>query len=144
MFAKYSPIYTIQIFFGVCRQLLDDVPVQANIIDRRQWDLDIYDGYTVRGTYQILTALVSSTIDATRELVWHKQVPMKVSIVAWRLLKTGCRLDVTSIGATFLRSREIFVCQGAVMRSQRPICFSIVMFSGRYGSISGLGLVCLV
>ena len=36
------------------------------------------------------------------------------------------------------------MCQAAVKRSQRPICSFIVMFSGRYGSISGRGLVCLV
>ena len=61
--------------------------MQANIIDRWQWDPDIHDGYTMRGAYQILTDLASSTIDTTRDLVWHKQVPLKVSIVAWRLLK---------------------------------------------------------
>jgi hypothetical protein len=27
------------------------------------------------------------TIDATENLIWHKQVPLKASIVAWRLLK---------------------------------------------------------
>jgi hypothetical protein len=30
-----------------CRQLLDGVIVQANIIVRWQWDPDIHDGYTV-------------------------------------------------------------------------------------------------
>jgi len=70
-----------------CRLLLDGVSVQANIIDRWQWDPDIHDGYTVRGAYQILTDSASSTFDTTRDLVWHKQVPLKVSIVAWRMLK---------------------------------------------------------
>jgi len=31
--------------------------------------------------------MAAPTIDATENLIWHKQVPMKVSIVAWRLLK---------------------------------------------------------
>jgi len=70
-----------------CRQLLDGVIVQANILDRWQWDPDIHEGYTIRGAYQILTTRVSSTTKATRDLVWHKQVPLKVSTVAWRLLK---------------------------------------------------------
>jgi len=72
---------------AACRLLLDGVSVQANIIDRWQWDPDIQDGYTVWGAYQILTDSASSTFDTTRDLVWHKQVPLKVSIVAWRLLK---------------------------------------------------------
>ena len=70
-----------------CRQLLDGVIAQANILDRWQWDPDIHEGYTIRGAYQILTTQVSSTTEATRNLVWHNQVPLKVSIVAWRLLK---------------------------------------------------------
>jgi hypothetical protein len=34
-----------------------------------------------------LTTQDSLIADATRDLVWHKQVPLKVSILAWRLLK---------------------------------------------------------
>lgn len=30
-----------------CRLLLDGVSVQANILDKWQWDPDIHDGYTV-------------------------------------------------------------------------------------------------
>jgi len=70
-----------------CRELLDDVLLQDNILDRWQWDQDIHDEYTVIDAYQILTTPVSSTLDATRDLIWHKQVPLKVSIVVWRLLK---------------------------------------------------------
>jgi len=69
-----------------CRFLLDNVFVQSIVSDRWQWDLDTHDGYTVRGVYQILTTPTSPTIVATDELVWHKLVPLKVSIVAWRLL----------------------------------------------------------
>ena len=39
------------------------------------------------GAYQILTSTVPPQVDATIDLVWHKQVSLKVSIVAWRLLK---------------------------------------------------------
>jgi len=70
-----------------CRQLLDSVILQTNTLDRWQWDPNIHDGYTVRGAYQILTIQDSLTVDVTRDLVCHKQVPLKVSIVAWRLLK---------------------------------------------------------
>ncbi|RHN58033.1 putative reverse transcriptase zinc-binding domain-containing protein [Medicago truncatula] len=70
-----------------CRQLLDVVFVRVNVLDRWQWDPDVHDGYTVRGAYQILTTPIQSTFDVTRNLIWHKQVPLKVFIVAWRLLK---------------------------------------------------------
>ena len=90
-----------------CRQLLDGVYVQASTFDRWQWDPDIHEGYTVRGAYQILTESVSATVDATRDLVWHKQVPLKVSIVAWRLLKD--RLSTRSN----LHRRDIVSIEGA-------------------------------
>jgi hypothetical protein len=70
-----------------CRSLLNNVLLQSNVFDRWRWDPDTIDGYTVRGAYQILTIPVSNTIVPTDELVWHKQVPLKASIVAWRLLK---------------------------------------------------------
>jgi len=70
-----------------CRTLLDNVVLQPNVSDRWQWDPDIHVGYTVRGAYHALTSTDTHIPDATENLVWHKQVPLKVSIVAWRLLK---------------------------------------------------------
>jgi hypothetical protein len=76
---------------GECRLLLDTVCVQSSVSDRWQWDPDSHAGYTVKGAYQILTSTVSSNgpliHDETDDLVWHKSVPLKVSMVAWRLLK---------------------------------------------------------
>lgn len=69
-----------------CRLLLNNFVVHTNIFDRWQWLLDIVGGYTVRGAYHILTLQVAPLINVTEELVWHKQVPLKVSILAWRLL----------------------------------------------------------
>jgi len=70
-----------------CRFLLDTALGQSNVVDRWQWDPDPYDEYTVRGAYQTLTSMVTPTVEATDDLVWHKQVPLKASIVSWRLLK---------------------------------------------------------
>ena len=70
-----------------CRILLTNVALQTNVSDRWQWDLDKDDGYKVRDAYQALTHRAAPTLDATAHLVWHPQVPQKVSIVAWRLLK---------------------------------------------------------
>ena len=41
----------------------------------------------MRGAYQTLTSSVPPIADATVDLAWHKQAPLKASIVAWRLLK---------------------------------------------------------
>ncbi|GAU10903.1 hypothetical protein TSUD_426640, partial [Trifolium subterraneum] len=54
--------------------------------DRWQWQPDPDEGYTVRGAYQLLTQ-GSATMDVADKLIWHSQVPLKVSILAWRLLR---------------------------------------------------------
>ncbi|GAU10841.1 hypothetical protein TSUD_425610, partial [Trifolium subterraneum] len=44
-------------------------------------------GYTVRGAYELLTSQVSATTDDAEKFIWHSQVPLKVSIFAWRLVR---------------------------------------------------------
>lgn len=70
-----------------CRRLLNKIVLQPNVSDRWQWHPDIEGGYIVHEAYQILTTQVSPLVDVTRDLIWHKQVPLKVSILAWRLLR---------------------------------------------------------
>ncbi|XP_045831507.1 uncharacterized protein LOC123922882 [Trifolium pratense] len=59
----------------------------AQITDRWQWQPDPDSGYTVRGAYELLTTFDSVTMDDAENLIWHSQVPLKVSIFAWRLLR---------------------------------------------------------
>jgi len=37
--------------------------------------------------YQKLTTQELLGLDATLDLIWHKQVPLKVSILTWHLLR---------------------------------------------------------
>jgi len=70
-----------------CRLLHDGFVLYSDISDRWQWDPDISKGYTVSGAYQILTSQAATSSDVLGDLVWHKQVPLKVLILAWRLLQ---------------------------------------------------------
>ncbi|CAJ2638275.1 unnamed protein product [Trifolium pratense] len=72
---------------GECQSLLLDISLQDQAIDRWQWSLDPDTGYTVGGVYQHLTSQDSVTLDDADNLIWHSQVPLKVSIFAWRLLR---------------------------------------------------------
>ncbi|XP_045791342.1 uncharacterized protein LOC123886049 [Trifolium pratense] len=67
--------------FGRLFELADQV------IDRWHWRLDPDSGYTVGGVYQLLTSQESVTLEDADKLIWHSQVPLKVSIFAWRLLR---------------------------------------------------------
>ena len=75
-----------------CRTLLQSVSLQSNVTD--QWQLDSIKGYSVRDVYKFLTALESIQVVSEADLIWHKHVPLKVSIFAWRLL--GDRLPTKS------------------------------------------------
>ncbi|MCI26684.1 heat-shock protein, partial [Trifolium medium] len=54
---------------------------------RWQWQPDPDTGYTVRGAYQLPTTMDSIIVDDAEHLIWHPQVPLKVSVFAWRLLR---------------------------------------------------------
>ncbi|GAU37503.1 hypothetical protein TSUD_275550 [Trifolium subterraneum] len=51
------------------------------------WRPDPSGGYSVRGAYDLLTFRGGQTVVATTDLIWHKQVPLKVSVAAWGLLR---------------------------------------------------------
>ncbi|CAJ2641323.1 unnamed protein product [Trifolium pratense] len=70
-----------------CQLLLLDISLQDQTLDRWQWSPDPDAGYTVAGGYQILTHQASVALHDAENLIWHPQVPLKVSIFAWRLLR---------------------------------------------------------
>ncbi|CAJ2673056.1 unnamed protein product [Trifolium pratense] len=72
---------------GECQALLLTISLQDHVSDRWQWRSGLDDGYTVRGVYQLLTTQDAVTLDVASGLIWHRQVPLKVSICAWRLLR---------------------------------------------------------
>ncbi|GAU33269.1 hypothetical protein TSUD_279430 [Trifolium subterraneum] len=52
-----------------------------------QWQPGLDSGYIVCGAYQLLTEQVVPPLDGASGLIWHPQVPLKVSILAWWLLR---------------------------------------------------------
>lgn len=67
-----------------CVTLLCSVSLQHDVTIYWRWELDPTEGYMVRGAYHLLVAHDTSLVHHTTELIWHKQVPLKVSVVAWR------------------------------------------------------------
>lgn len=70
-----------------CASLLADVILQDTILDRWRCVHEPIIGYTVRGTYKLLTSSVPTAEYASVHAVWLKQVPLKVSVFVWRLLR---------------------------------------------------------
>jgi hypothetical protein len=70
-----------------CQSLFLTLSLQDQTSDRWQWQSDPDISYTVRGEYQLLTSQVPGSLDDADKLIWHPQVPLKVTIFAWRLLR---------------------------------------------------------
>jgi hypothetical protein len=72
-------------------------------------------GYTVRDAYQILTSQDSVILGEAEDLIWHRQVPLKVSILAWRFLR-----DRLPTKANLLAARLTCLCLGGLERKKYP------------------------
>lgn len=70
-----------------CRMLLGNAFLQVNVSDRWQWLPDVAGGYSVRSAYHLLTSQDPPLLHTSENLIWPSKVPMKVSILAWRLLR---------------------------------------------------------
>jgi len=69
-----------------CRTFLFDVSLHVNVADQWLWISDPTEGYSVRGAYYVLMSKDLPLVDSAAEMIWHRQVPLKVSDFAWRLL----------------------------------------------------------
>jgi len=69
-----------------CMTLLFGVSLETNFSDQWLWLPDSSGGYSDRVAYHLLTTKDIPLADSTAELIWHNQVPLKVSVFVWRLL----------------------------------------------------------
>ena len=72
---------------GELRLLLHNVTLQVDRADRRLWRLETSFVYTVSSAYNFITANVLVDLVEPESSLWHKDVPLKVVLFAWRLLQ---------------------------------------------------------
>ena len=72
---------------GELKFLLQNVTLQVDRVDRRLWRLETSSVYTVRSAYKFLNANVAVDQAVPVSSLWHKNVPLKVVIFAWRLFR---------------------------------------------------------
>lgn len=70
-----------------CVFLVNHVLLQDNIQDSWRWIPDPIHGYSVRGAYRFLTSQAEPATENIISSVWHRLVPSKISLFAWRLLQ---------------------------------------------------------
>jgi len=69
------------------RNLLANVTLHNAESDVWLWRPNVKDGSPVCGVYQMLMRQDMHNQDVVSEAPWHKNVPLKVSICVWRLLR---------------------------------------------------------
>jgi hypothetical protein len=73
-----------------CCAILDNVLLQVNVPDKWIWQLEPNSDYSVNGVYHMFThGAVQDRQVANHEVICNKIAPFKVSLFAWRLLKTS-------------------------------------------------------
>jgi hypothetical protein len=123
-----------------CQTLLISVTLQVDSLDRRQWRSDPVSGYSVRDAYELLTSQEEVTLGDAEDLLWHKQVPLKVSIFACRLLRD--RLPtMTNLVTWGILSPDLDTCvTGCATLSLRNTCSFLLAPLVHFGHSFGLGL----
>jgi len=67
--------------------LLQNVSLQVDKDDRWLWTLESSYAFSVRSAYRFLTSQPSIDLSMTISSLWHKDVPLKVVLFAWRLFR---------------------------------------------------------
>ncbi|MCH81957.1 kinesin-like protein [Trifolium medium] len=127
---------------GECQALLHDFFLQAQSPDLWQWRPDPARGYSVRGAYQLLIFHPSDPLDAVEDLIWHKQVPLKVSIFAWRLLRDRLPTKINlAIRGIITPEAQSCVAGCGGMESAQHLFLSCSIFCSLWSSVrSWIGL----
>ncbi|RHN60029.1 putative RNA-directed DNA polymerase [Medicago truncatula] len=72
---------------GELRLLLQNVSLQVHRKDGWKWSADSTSCYTVQSAYKTLIAQVYFDHSVMSTSLWHKDVPLKVVLFAWRLFR---------------------------------------------------------
>lgn len=94
-----------------CVNLLNNIVLQDNIQDKWWWLLDPI-GYTVKGTYCFLTNMEGQVTSGVGFDVWHRRVPSKVSLFAWRLLQDRVATRTNLVRRYVLQAADNFCVGG--------------------------------
>ena len=125
-------------------------------MDKWQWYLELVKGCTVSDVYQLLTNVEPHVASTFSDIIWHKEVPLKVSLFVRRLLsnwiltknnlfrwgilhqnthlcKFGCSLVESAkylfLVCLYIGSIQHLLRQWLGISGVDPLCVSITFFS---------------
>ena len=77
----------------VCSEFLVNIVLQPNLCDKWLWYLHPSKNYTVTNAYKYMMSAITNQATDPTAYAWNKEVPLKVSLFAWCLLRN--RLQTT-------------------------------------------------
>lgn len=89
-------------------------------------------GYTVRTGYHLLTSQDLPIVGTSDVLVWHKQIPLKVSILAWRLLLDRLPTKPNLLNCGILWSEAVIY---SMTRGQAETASHLFLYCGMYAPL---------
>ncbi|KAK2421560.1 hypothetical protein QL285_032176 [Trifolium repens] len=96
-------------------------------------------GYSVRDTYQVLTSQDSITLGAVENFLWHRQVPLKVSIFAWRLLRDRLPTKTNLVSRGILAPDLHYCVRGCGgIKTHQHLFLSYSIFGSLWGLVRSL------
>ncbi|GAU27264.1 hypothetical protein TSUD_125450 [Trifolium subterraneum] len=109
-----------------CQTILLNISLQCHSLDRWIWQPDLVSGYTVRSAYQLLTDQPVVPLDEAKCLIWHSQFPLKVSILAWQLLRDSTWIGSASVTAPTLSNHFVQFTISAGGTRARPSFMQLI------------------
>ena len=70
-----------------CSDMFHNIVLPVDVTDSWRWLLDPVHGYSVRDPYRFLTNSGDQVDRSLVDDVWHRNIPVKVSLFVWRLLR---------------------------------------------------------
>jgi len=116
--------------------LLYDVILHDQTSDHWRWRLDPSGGYSVCSVYQMLTIDDNHTFDVTLDLIWHRFVPVMVSILAWRLFhnRLSTKANLVTRG-TLTQEAQVCVTECGEVETMHYLFFSCIIFRELWHSV---------
>ncbi|PNX56781.1 70 kDa peptidyl-prolyl isomerase [Trifolium pratense] len=106
-------------------------------LSQNRWQPDLDIGDTVRDVYQLLMDQDTITLDIAVGLIWHSQVPLKVSIFAWRLLRDRLPTRANMVSRSILSPEAHFCFSGyGDVESAQHLFLSCSTFGGLWSLVS--------
>jgi len=109
------------------------------VSDQWLWFPDPSGSYSVRGVYHLLTTKDIPLVHSTTQMIWHNQIPLKVSVFMWRLLhdRLSTKSNLANKGVVSL---EVYLCVCGVVETAQHLFLSCSTFTS-YGLLCEIGSV---